>query len=149
VQAMITANDVENYGSELIDMTRRAAREAVGPALHALQQENQTLRQMAASAQRAGIEQALDRSVPNWHEVYQDPRFSTWLSLPDTYSDEVRSQLMRHAVSTGDAARVVRFYLGFLAEHGVSGAQSYRPRQSRQPAPSGNIYTPPTDRGSV
>jgi hypothetical protein len=44
---MLTKADEENYGSELLDMSRRAAIEAVGPELQRLHAENQSLRSMA------------------------------------------------------------------------------------------------------
>jgi hypothetical protein len=53
--------------------------------------------------------------------------------------------MMRHAVANGDAARVVAFYRGFLAEasHRASSGQS-RASQSRSPqASSGAILTRP------
>jgi hypothetical protein len=141
---MITKDDVENYGSELIDMTRRAALDALSPELQQLRAENQHLRGMAQRSQHLEIERALDRAIPAWREVYQNLAFSQWLSLPDGYSGDIRSQLMRNAVANGDAQRVVRFYLGFLAEHGATDARSYQSRggSSRgRTAPSGNIYT--------
>jgi hypothetical protein len=117
-------------GDELIDMTRRAAREAVGPALYALQQENQNLRAMAAQSQRVEIERALDSAIPTWRSIYADPRFAAWLASPDEYSGGIRSQLMRNAVANGDAARVVRFYQGFLAEAGHQAPAGQRSRSS-------------------
>jgi hypothetical protein len=67
---MITPEDHENYGSELIDMSRRAALEALAPEFNALRAENQNLRAMAARSQRAEIERALDQRVSSWREVY-------------------------------------------------------------------------------
>ena len=73
---LLTAQDEENYGSELIDMTKRAAVEALAPELTQLHAENQQLRHLQQRAQRTEIERALDAQVPNWREIYQDPRFS-------------------------------------------------------------------------
>jgi hypothetical protein len=84
----------------------------------------------------------LDQAVPNWHEVYGDPRFSQWLSEQDPYNDGTRSQHLRRAVAAGDASRVVRFYQGFLAEatHHASAAHQ-RAHQSRQTASGNRIYS--------
>jgi hypothetical protein len=60
----IRQSDVENYGADLIDMSRRAAAEVLSPALQQLRQENNHLRQLQQRTQNAAIEQALDRSVP-------------------------------------------------------------------------------------
>jgi hypothetical protein len=125
--AMITRDDIDNYGSELIDMSRRAAMEALAPDLHRLGAENQQLRAMAQRAQHGEIQRTLDAQVPGWHEIYQDPRFSQWLAMPDDYSGAVRSQLLRDAVAKGDAARIAAIYRGFQQE---AGQPQYRSRGS-------------------
>jgi hypothetical protein len=141
---MITQQDVDDYGSAFIDLTRRAAVDAVGPELQRLHAENAQLRGMAQRSQRAEIERALDNSGIDWHAVYNDPRFSQWLSEQDPYNDGTRSQHLRRAVAAGDASRVVRFYQGFLTEAGHhASAGHHRGAQSRQTASSGNIYTRP------
>jgi hypothetical protein len=140
---MLTAQDFEDYGDAFLDVTRRAAVEAVGPALQQLRQENQNLRQMAARAQNSEIQRTLDQSVPGWRETYQNPAFSQWLSEVDGYSGAIRSQLLRHAVSNGDAGRVAAIYRGFQQEasgHRAPGQQ--RASQSRPTATGGKpIYT--------
>jgi hypothetical protein len=115
---MITRQDVEDYGQDFVDFSRRAALEALGPEVRALQQQNHQLRAMAQRAQSADIQRTLDQSIPDWRAIYQNPAFAQWLSQPDGYSGAVRSQLMRNAVDVGDAGRVASFYKGFLAEAG-------------------------------
>jgi hypothetical protein len=139
---MLSQADYENYGSELIDLTRRAAADALQPELQQLRAQNQHLQQMAARSQNANIQAALDREVRDWRSTYADPQFSSWLSESDPYAEETRSQLLRRAVAAGDASRVVRFYQGFLTEAGHH-APAYQSRasQSRQTATGGNIYT--------
>jgi hypothetical protein len=141
MRTMLTQADRENYGDEFLDLTRRAAVDAVGPQLNQLRQENAHLRQMAQRSQRADIERALDNSGIDWHAVYNDPRFSQWLSEQDPYNDGTRSQHLRRAVAAGDSNRVVRFYAGFLQEAGHHAPAGQRSHQSRSPATSGNIYT--------
>jgi hypothetical protein len=80
---MLTRQDEADYGSDFIDFSRRAAMDAVSPALNQLRAENQQLRQATQRSQRAEIERALDQSVPNWHQVYQNRAFSAWLQSPD------------------------------------------------------------------
>jgi hypothetical protein len=138
---LITEQDEENYGTDLISMIKRAAVEALSPELQQLRAENQQLRHLQHRQQHIAIEGALDRSVPDWRSIYSNPAFSQWLSLPDDYSGGIRSQLMRHAVANGDAARVVNFYRGFQQEAGQPQSRSYQPRRS--PQASGNIYTRP------
>jgi hypothetical protein len=135
---MLTRQDEENYGPELLDMSRRAAMDVVGPELQQLRVQNQQLRQLAQRAQTSTIEAALDRAIPGWREIYADPAFSQWLQSQDPYAGETRSQLLRQAVAAGDASRVVRFYQGFEREAHHAPAGHQRAAQSR---PGGNIYT--------
>jgi hypothetical protein len=138
---LLTAQDEENYGPELLDMSKRAALEALSPELNALRQENRQLRGMATRVQYAEIERSLNQQIPNWRQVYQNPEFSSWLSQPDEYSGTTRSQLMRNAVSNGDSARVIAFYRGFQQE---AGSHVPAGQRSRQPATGGpRIYTRP------
>jgi hypothetical protein len=138
---MITRDDVDSYGSELIEMTQRAALDAVAPQLQRLHAENQQLRAMAARAQNSEIQRGLDQSVNGWRDTYADPRFSQWLQSPDDYSGAARSQLLRDAVNKGDTARVAAIYRGFQQEVGQH-APAYQRTQSRQPASGGKpIYT--------
>jgi hypothetical protein len=136
---LVTEQDHENYGSELIAMTKRAAVEALAPELHQLRAENQRLRGMAQRSQHAEIERVLDARVPSWRDIDADPRFAEWLAMPDDYSGGIRSQLMRNAVQAGDAGRVIAFYRGFQQGAGQPQYRSYRSRRS--PATGGNIYT--------
>jgi hypothetical protein len=139
---LLTAQDEENYGPELLDMSKRAALEALAPELQRLHADNQVLRQMAARSQNANIQQELDRALPDWHAVYQNPRFSSRLSEVDPYNGTIRSQLLRQAVAAGDAHRVVRFYQGFLGEVGRTPSGQSRAAQSRQPASGGpRVYS--------
>jgi hypothetical protein len=96
---MITQADRENYGEEFIDLTRRAAIDALAPELHQLRAENQQLRQAAQRSQNSTIQQALDQALPDWRATYADPEFSAWLQSPDPYAGETRSQLLRRAVA--------------------------------------------------
>jgi hypothetical protein len=138
---LVTAEDRENYGDELISMTQRAAREVMAPELQLLRAENNQLRHQQQRQQYVEIERALDQRVPSWRDIYSDPAFSQWLSLPDEYSGQTRSQLLRNAVANSDAARVVRFYQGFQQEAGHHAPANQRSRRS--PQASGNIYTRP------
>lgn len=132
---LITPEDEANYGRDLIDFTMRAAKEVVGPQLSALEAENERLRQMVAEQSRGSMTAALDASVPNWRQIFADPRFTQWLNLPDVYSGRLRSQLLTEAADAGNSRRVVAFYQGFLADAVATGQiDSGSPPSPRTPA---------------
>jgi hypothetical protein len=138
---MLTRQDEENYGPELLDLTRRAAAEVVSPQLAQLRQENAQLRGMAQRSQRAEIERALNQAIPHWRAIYETPAFSTWLESPDDFSATTRSQLLRNAVAAGDASRVIAIYRGFERSGYHAPTTQQRAASSRPSAGGKPIYS--------
>ena len=62
------------------------------------------------------IDQYLDANVPNWRAINADPRFHSWLLMPDTYSGVIRDRLLKDAVAKADAGRLINFFKGFLGK---------------------------------
>jgi len=135
-QTLITPEDTQNYGQDLIDLTRRAALDAVTPQLTALEQENQRLTQRLTKQSQMGVVQTLDQQIPNWREINNDIRFKRWLSLPDIYSGVVRKQTLDAAYQAASAPRVLAFFKGFIADEAiVAGNATPDPTQIEQPTP--------------
>jgi hypothetical protein len=134
---MITQADVENYGSELVDFSRRAALETLGPEVRQLQQQNAYLQAQLRQETRRGLEQQLDQRVPGWGRTYDDPAWREWLDAPDDYSGRSRRELINRAAEAGDATRVAAFF-----QHPSAGHHTPAVRQSRASA-TGNkpVYT--------
>ena len=132
--AYITDEDVKNYGSELIDVTKRAALEAVAPTLTALQQENQRLHQQVNQQQRQSIYERLDEGMPTWRDVNTNPRWLAWLRLRDFNSAPVRQEQLNRAMQAADAPRVLNFFERFLAEEVATG-QMPSPQPTPPPTP--------------
>jgi len=137
---MLTKADEENYGADFLDVARRAAADALQPALAQLRAENQQLRQVAQRSQRAEIERVLDRDVPAWRATYADPAFADWLAAPDDYSAATRSQLLRNAVAAGDGGRVAAIYRGFQRE-GHAPARQHASQSRSAAASGGPLYS--------
>lgn len=119
--SMLTKEDVNNYGDDLIDMTKRAAMEAVKPALDALTQENQQLKQRVNKTVQATVFTELEREVPNWREINGNDRFKAWVRLPDIYSGSVRLNMLNKAFAAADAPRVIAFFKGFINDEVATG----------------------------
>jgi hypothetical protein len=140
---MLTRQDLDNFGPELLDVATRAARHALAPELQQLHEENQQLRNEVGRAAKMSIDQYLDREVPNWRQINADERFHSWLLMPDTYSGVIRDRLLKDAAHAANAQRVASFFKGFLQEQGagVQAPASPAPQRARR-APSGRpIYT--------
>jgi hypothetical protein len=57
----LTQNDVDNYGHELIDVTQRAALQAVAPHLQSLEQQNAALQRRLAIEVRRRLDDQISR----------------------------------------------------------------------------------------
>lgn len=121
VQKFVTAEDVQTYGPELIDVVQRAAREALQPDLAQVAQQTQQTNQRVMQSAQAQMYLDLDRAAPTWREINVNPRFKAWCRLPDVYSGVVRGQLMKDAFQAANAPRVASFFQGFLAEEQATG----------------------------
>lgn len=120
-QPLLTPEDAQTFGPELIDFAQRAAREALSPELEALRAENAKLKKHVSKTETHTINSTLDAQVPNWRDVNANPRWLQWLRLPDVYSGRVRQHMLNDATAAGDASRVVAFFKGFLAEEQATG----------------------------
>lgn len=132
--AFVTDEDVKTFGPELIDVVKRAAREAIAPDLAQVTQQTRQVSQRVAGNAQDSMIQNLDQQVPNWRQIDLDPRFKSWASSRDVYSGQVRGQLLNAAFKAADAPRVVAFFKGFLAEEVATGnAPSPQPEPAPQP----------------
>ena len=120
---VLTDEDRQNYGPDLINVAKRAALEAVSPELNSLKSENSQLRQRVTQQAQAGVYQSLDLEIPNWRQINDSERFKQWVRLPDLYSGVPKGRLLNDAFRAANAPRVVAFFRGFLAEEVATGQQ--------------------------
>jgi|SRR5215472_9706006 len=137
--AGLTQEDVQHFGPELVDFSQRAAVQAVAPHLQQLEEQNTQLRRQLARETKRNLDLALERAGIPWQQINQSARWLAWLQARDVLSVCVRQTLLDEAVAKGDAARVINFFRGFLAEEGAVGQHGQAgPRQATTRKP---IYT--------
>lgn len=132
-ESYLTERDIENYGPELIDVTQRAALQAVQPRIQEVEQQNAELRKKLAVEARRRLDQAVELAVPNFREIDRNPRWHRWLLGIDVLSGRVRQQLLNEAISSSSAPRVISFFRGFQQEETATGHTEPAPH-SQQPA---------------
>jgi hypothetical protein len=120
-QSYLTDEDVSNYGPELIDVTQRAALQAIQPQLQEVEQANAALRKQLAIEARRRLDQSVEQAVPTYKEIDRNPRWHRWLLGVDVLSGRVRQQLLNEAISGGSAPRVISFFKGFQNEEAATG----------------------------
>jgi hypothetical protein len=137
----LTQTDVDNYGSDLLDVSQRAAMNALAPHLQHLQQQNHDLHARLAREQRHRLDQQVAQLVPNYLAVDSDPAWHRWLLGVDAMTGRVRQALLDQAIRDGSANRVAAFFRQF-AQSNQSGTSpsGAAPRRARQ-ATEKPVYT--------
>ena len=146
-QRLITEQEEQDYGTEFIDVVRRAAEEIAAPLRHEVQQlrgQLGTVQQETSNAFLTRMNATIGGIVPNWEAINRDPNFIQWVGLPETYSGVIRQQLMQEAWNNGDAHRVAAFFRAFLAEAAAVDPQragTHAIPQTPAPAPGVTLGT--------
>lgn len=134
-QSYLTEKDLQDYGPELINVTQRAALQAIQPQLQAVEQQNADLRKRLAVESRRRLDQAVELAVPNYRDIDRNPRWHRWLLGIDVFSGRVRQQLLNEAISSASAPRVISFFNGFQQEEVATGHTESAPSSTPRPTP--------------
>ena len=130
VTKLVTDEDTETYGDDLISLMRRVVAETDAGEKARLQDEIADLRkQMAAQAstveavagnvtgeRRAKYFTDLVRDVPNYEEVDNDQAFKDWLLKPDEFSGVIRNEILQNAYFAFDVGRTAQVFNAYLAQ---------------------------------
>lgn len=156
-QAVISQEDVDTYGPELIEAQNRWV--AAHPIVQELRDEIAQLRggqqTLSVNTARERVHQGLD-SDPDlakvWRVMNGDTHFLNWLRQPDPLSGNERFAMLQRAYDSGDAMRAARFFKNYIAEH-TPPEGSYLTQPSGQtgspPPGNGNGYVPPANGGGA
>ena len=147
---LVTDKDVEVFGSDLIDVIDRKAREVaqtmVDSQVESLNSENQKLREQLggvtdrqASSDQRGYFSELAQAVPDWEAVNVDDGFLEWLAEVDTLSGMPRQEYLNRAFQSLDTKRTVALFDAYKQRMGnpVQAAAAVDPKSQlqRQVAP--------------
>jgi hypothetical protein len=139
----------------MIDVMKRAAREAVSEELNVLQQQNKELRAQnlqlqqslgtvnatTARTAREHVFDTLSARVPDWQAINENPEFIEWLQQEDAFAGRTFQDMLTEAFDRHDAPRVTAFFERFVNEKGASPRRTNDPRGAAQPAPTVRMDT--------
>ena len=115
-EKLVTDADVEAFGSDLIEVQRKVAREVAAEfrgELDAMRAENEKLREQLNSTgtqvSEASFEQRLYRMVPDFEVVNADPKWIAWLNEVDPLLRAPRASVAQQAFNRGDAEGVAHY----------------------------------------
>jgi hypothetical protein len=116
VARLVTDDDVETFGEDLIEVQRKVAREVTAEfkaELDALKAENASLRESVdtagTKAAEATFEQKLHRLVPDFEAVNTSKEWINWLNEVDPLIRAPRMTVAQEAYANGDAEAVAHY----------------------------------------
>lgn len=130
VRRLITDQDRETYGPELLDVIARAAAEQadkiVAERMKELQPEIEKTREQVSNVTqqvyRSNEEKffgELAKEVPDWQQVNSDERWLQWLGEVDPLSGVPRQRYLDHAQQSLDHVRVANLFNAFKTAAGI------------------------------
>lgn len=139
-QRLVTEEEEADYGTEMLTVVGKKAREELLPEVEELRKEIGNLKgrldgvgEVIVRDKKQEMYDVLDSKVPNWQAINTQQEFLDWLAVADPYSGRKRLDLLKDAFSRQETNRVLSFFQGFIAE--ASGL----PQNSTSP---GNLAPP-------
>lgn len=120
---LVTKEERDNFGDDLIDVVGRRAKEVLSPEVQALKDEVarlagqvQNATQDTAETKRDKVYMMLSARVPNWEAINKSPQFLAWLEGIDVFSGSSRRVSLLNAFNTFNASRVVGIFEAYTKE---------------------------------
>jgi hypothetical protein len=136
---LVTQQDVDTFGGDLVDLIGRKAQEIAGEQVSALQATVKALEaKLSQTHQRVETSDDgrffadLAGLVPDYKEVNADPRWLQWLTVTEPLAGRTRQQLLDEAAAARDVARVARLFGAF--KESLVPAQAVQAAQQQQVA---------------
>jgi len=148
-RSLITDEEIDLYGADLIDLQRRVAEEVASKydaMLNAAQTKidslEQRLMQTGNQVGEMSFEQTLVRKIPDWEKVNADPRWVKWLDETDPVLRAPRRVVAQQAYNASDVDGVAHYVALFQQANPSQTKPSPRKTElERQVAPSRNSTT--------
>lgn len=150
---LVTSNDEETFGADLIDLARRVAQDefkkvmseiaeiktAVKAVSNLPKQVEQVVEQQAITAEER-YWNAVKTTVPDWDSIDQDARWIDWLGQTPPFSIKTYRELAYDAIQTGKVQPITELVKEWKSQMGITAAaqtnQSAKQELQSQVAPS-------------
>jgi len=113
---LVKPEEVETFGSELIDVVRRAAREELADKDNEISELKEMVQQLSNKTTKnveVDFYTALNTKVSDWVTINDDKNFHKWLNELDDLTGIRRQDLLAQAEADRDADRVAKFFTAY------------------------------------
>jgi len=135
--------DAEAFGTDMVSMVERRAAEIAKAMLaqkeaeftkviNALQNNLGAVNTGVAQTKEDLFYAAMDRAVPDWQTVNEDPAFLRWLGEPDGISGVSRQAVLAVAENQLDAARAAAVFKAFMAGRAAPAKDAVKPDKTKE-----------------
>ena len=143
---LVTDEDREAFGGDLVDLIDRAAEAKVADfrdklaqaydKIGSLEQQLGSVSKQTSQATETSFENRMTQLVPNWSEINVDSRFFAWLAEVDPVYGVARNAALQAAYGARDAERCATIFRAFA--NTIAPPQKPAPRNElqRQVAPA-------------
>lgn len=145
-QPLISAEDREKYGDDLLDVIKRTAQEQVAAKdqeIAELKRRLDSVHQDTAKTAEVTFYDQLSAKVPDWVTINGEDSFLKWLDEYDELTGRTRQDLLSEAEGARDAERVARFFTKWKATQQQNVATSQRNLQAQVTPDSNKVVKPP------
>ncbi len=117
----IPKEDLDAYGPELVEASRRWARAEVQRELAEMKAQlgevAESTKHVKTRSAQTGVENYMDANMSDWRQINNQPEFLQWLQQQDVFSKRVRHGMLTEAFNRGDAETTAAFFKAFKTEH--------------------------------
>lgn len=124
---LVSAEEEDQFGTEMLDVMGRRAREVVSSEVAELRATLAALEGKITGTAvavkrnaRSDMLAQLDAKMPEWRQVNDLAEFKAWLALQDPYFGVIRHSELLKAFEQNDTPRVLNFFKGFVSELAVT-----------------------------
>lgn len=145
-QSLISAEDREKYGDDLLDVIKRAAQEQIAQKdqeITDLKRRLDGVTQDTAKSAEIGFYDRLGQVAPDWVSINNDEGFLRWLDEYDEFTGRTRQDLLSEAEGARDADRVARFFNKWKAAQQSTATSSQRQLEQQVSPDSNRVVVPP------
>ena len=152
-QSFVKPEEVEEYGENLIDLIRRAAREEVAAKeaeIETLKAKIDAFDSRTSKVVEVDFFEQLGKEVPDWVAINDDKNFHKWLDGYDELTGLRRQEMLSQAEADKDSRRVANFFKAYKKAGQTWAAAASRKLESQvvpetnqavKPQPGKKIWT--------